>query len=817
MNPVAETTPISITLIVKNCATALRACLVSLRSFIRPCDEIIILDTGSDDETPGVLVDDKTLHCEKNVLIRTDLNRSDMLALVEKYLPNFHHRCSEDPQFRGGFLRSFAEARQIVTDAAKHDVIFWLDSDDILLNGDALRARTDLFFKEPANKILFLPYQYSFDVDGSCNTLLWRERLLRKSRYHWKGACHETIVPNIPTDLQVHRLDEGDITIKHAHARHHIFSDIRNYAILRESYDKEKSDGWPDPRTEFYLGNACRGMGMWSEAIKWYSHAILRSGSRDDRLSCGLNIAYGYLSFLRPWKALDWFLQCTKIWTDEPRAYYGIAKCYFDLHKWKECLIWTQIGLNMGVPMHMTAVDPLSFTFYPRVFEALSLKSLGNLEAAIRVGSEIVAARPGLEAAKLLLQDLQQDKTNQIIRDSLLTALGCASSADAGREIIARLKPEVRQGVIELHVESHATKPEKSVTFFCGSTFEPWDGSSLLNGVGGSEKMVIQIGERLARRGWTVDVYGKPKTEHRYKVMNGVAYRPSESFDPKHPRDVLVLWRAPALLNTPFKARKILVDMHDVTFSDAFTPDGLSRVSSVIFKSKFHRELAPNIPDSKAAVLRNAIDLEVLDRVLREPIDRNYHKVVWTSSGDRGLRGALVTWAHCKNEFPATDFNVFYGFTPLYPQKATETPYQIFGDCACERHMFDYAEECCELQARLGIITPGRVSTDDLYRHLRSAGVWLYPTKFPEISCISAMDAQACGAFPLCSDTAALKETVTWGAFIEHNEAEKTAAAIRGLMLKGKDYDQYRLDMMADARKRFDLETLVDEWEKLIA
>lgn len=809
--------PISVTLITKNCAKPLAACLESLRPFFRSGDELIVLDTGSDDNaTQETVTTFKHEGVSVKLLIRNDLCRTDMLDLVKKWLPDKFAKLSEDSQFSGGFLRSFEAARQIVTDAAAHEIIFWLDSDDVLVGGDRFRAQAEEFFKDPAHKILFIPYQYAFDAhDGQCNTVLWRERLFRRTSYHWKGHCHETIVPNTPSDLQVHRIDDPNIHIRHANPRPHTYSDIRNYAILREAYDRETAAGWPDPRTEFYLANACRGLGNWGEAIKWYSQALLRSGSRDDRLSCALNVAYGYMSFSRPWKSMDWFLQATKIWTDEPRAYFGIAKCYFDLRRWKECLIWTQIGLNMGIPAHMTAVDPLSFTWYPRVFEALALKELGNIDAALKIANDLVASRPNFEGAKELLRELSGTRQNQIIRDSLLTALGCAFSGEAGREIIQRLKPEIRNQIAELQVESSATKPEHSVTFFCGKTLEPWDGSSVLNGVGGSEKMVIQIAERLARRGWTVDVYGSPKRENSYKVQNGVAYRPSESFDPAFKRDRLVLWRSPGLLDLPFKSNRTILDLHDVQNPADYTSERLKRVDKIIFKSNFHRSHV-SVPDSKAAVLRNAIDFEVLDRVIAEGHERNYHRVCWTSSGDRGLRGALITWAHTKNEFPDSEFHIFYGFTPLYLQKAAEHQYQYFGDCGCERHMLDYVEECCELQDRLNVHNHGRVGTEDIYRWLLKSGVWLYPTRFPEISCISAMEAQACGAFPLCTDTAALKETVTWGSFVEPAEAEKTAAAIRGVMLKGKDFDEYRAQMMADARSRFSLDSLVDEWVKLL-
>lgn len=811
---------ISVCLIVKNCAAALGECLASLKLFLRPEDEVVVVDTGSNDMPNGIpgqdLVHPATVNVAENngcrVFRHPDLNGPGMLDLVKKYLPDEVEKCSKDPQFSDGFLTDFAAARVLAEGHAKNDLIFWLDSDDVLVGAASLRSFVEEFFKDPSHKILFLPYEYSYDTDGSCNTLLWRERLYRKGLYHWKGKCHEALLPNDVAELQVHRPPDMSIVVQHKNSRHHTLSDIRNYVLLRDSYESAE---WKDPRTEFYLGNACRGLQRWDEAIRWYCSTLQRSGSRDDRLTAALNVGYAYLQFNRPWKALDWFFQATKIWVEEPRAYFGIAKCYFDLHRWRECLIWTQIGFSLGVPQHITAVDPLSFSFYPHVFEILSLQKTGMLDAALRIAEQLVAQRPAFEPARLLYQEMMNAKGGEIVKSSILTTIGMAFSEDAQKEICARIKPEVRKQFAELQVEPYATKPIKSVTFFCGKTLEPWDGSSLQNGIGGSEKMVIQLGERLAVRGWSVDVYGHPKPENFYKSFRGVIYRPSESLDLQHPRDIVVLWRSPALLDAPWRARKVLVDLHDVPQPAEFTPARLAKTAGVIFKSAYHRSLAPSVPGAKAVVLRNAIDVPLLEKVERSSAhSRSFHKIVWTSSADRGLRGALLAYAHMKNDFPDSEFHVFYGFTPLFLEKSASQQHQWFGDCGCDRNMLDYAEETFELMERLQVIPHGRVSTEELYHHLLTAGIWLYPTLFPEISCISAMEAQACGAFPLCSDTAALKETVQDGCFILPTGAAEIAAAIRGVMLRGADLDEYRKTMMASARTRFSLDTLVDAWEE---
>lgn len=804
---------VSVCMIVKNCSQALRECLLSLKPFLQEGDEVVVVDTGSSDDTPVVpriLFQDTSIQVQ--VHKHPELNKPGMLDLVKKYLPDKFEECQKDAQFSDGFLANFAEARTLAEGYATNPIRFWLDSDDVLVGGAELRAQAEEFFKDEKRYVLFLPYEYAFDVDGACNTILWRERLYRAGMYEWKGRCHESLIPKTPEALQVHRLQTPGVTIQHKHARPSQFSDIRNFSILMDQYETEE---YKDPRTEFYIGNACRGLLRWDAAIRWYSKTLLRSGNRDDRLTACLNIGYGYLVFNRPHKAWDWFLQATKIWPEEPRAYFGIAKCCFDEHRWQDCLIFTQIGFSMGIPPHLTAVDPLSFTFYPHVFECLSLQHLGNHDAAVKIAQQMAEMRPGFQPGQALLQEMMHGKGSQVVQESLRTVLGMAFSEAAAKEIMQRIKPEIRKSIPEIQIEPYATKPERSVTFFCGKTLEPWDGSSLKDGVGGSEKMVIQLGERLAARGWKVDVYGHPKPENRYKCFSGVNYRPAESLDIQHPRDILVLWRSPALLDAPWRARKILVDLHDVANPADFTPARAEKAAAFIFKSEYHRQGAPSLT-TKAVVLRNAIDTALLKQASQHPPTRNYHKVVWTSSGDRGLRGALLAYAQVKNEFPDSEFHIFYGFTPLYLEKAAGQQYQYFGDCQAERNMFDYCEECFELMDRVGAVQHGRVGTEKLYQELLSSGVWLYPTLFPEISCISAMEAQACGVFPLCSDTAALKETVTFGSFIPPLQTEVIASALRGVMQKGADFDTYRQQMMDDARSRFSLEGLADEWEKLM-
>jgi glycosyltransferase involved in cell wall biosynthesis len=795
-------TGISVCLITKNCAKSLVECLESLQPFLRPDlgDEVVIVDTGSTDNTVQTAE-----QLGARVLPRPDLCEKGMLELVKTYLPDEYPECAKDSQFNDGFLSSFAVARQIGTDAATNEIIFWIDADDVLTGGKALRDHCLAFFQNPQNTVLFLPYDYSFDTDGKCNTILWRERILRKSYYVWKGNCHESMIPRDGKPQIVQKIGDPSCRLLHKHGRHHTFSDIRNYAILRKEYD---SSDWKDPRTEFYLGNACRGLKRWSEAIRWYTLTLQRSGSRDDRLSACLNIGYCYTMFGRPWKAIDWFQQAIKIHTLEPRAYFGIARCFYELCKYNECVAWTQLGRAIEPPEHITSVDPQSFDFYPTIFFCLALKKLGQYEAAAQEAHRILSKRPDFKPAQELFEEITREGQREHAKKIVNTTLQLASSDTCAKEILERLKPEFRKEIRDFHMERVCTAPKKSITFFCIRTLEPWDPTSEADGVGGSEKMVIQLARRFAKRGWRVDVYGSPKEENQYKSFEGVTYRPVESFNPSLERDILILWRTPALLDLPFRANKIYVDMHDVANDGDFTPARMQRCAGVFWKSRFHRSTAPSCPEKKCIYTRNGIDVAHF-----EPAgERNLQKIVWCSSADRGLKGALLAWARLYNEFPNAEFHVFYGFTPLYVKHAADAEYKFFGDENADRHMLDYAEECYTIMDRLNIHSHGRVGHKELAAHLSTAGIWLYPTKFPEISCCAAMEAQAAGAFPICSDTGALKETVKYGTIVDCLNHDQIVNVVRGVFKKGHDLDTYRKEMSEWARSEYDLEGVVDQW-----
>ena len=53
-------------------------------------------------------------------------------------------------------------------------------------------------------------------------------------------------------------------------------------------------------------------------------------------------------------------------------------------------------------------------------------------------------------------------------------------------------------------------------------------------------------------------------------------------------------------------SKKFLVDLHDV-WSEKDYLEHLDNIDKFLVKSKYHRELAPNIPDSKFTIISNGL------------------------------------------------------------------------------------------------------------------------------------------------------------------------------------------------------------------
>ncbi len=148
---------ISLCMIVKNEEMHIARCLDSIADLV---DEIIIVDTGSEDRT---------------------------VEIASGYTSKVYSYPWKD---------DFADARNYSFSKASMDYCMWMDADDVLEETQRekfLQLKQSL---QPDTDIVMMKYHTSFDEAGRPSFSYFRERWIRNcSKYRWTGAVHEVIPP----------------------------------------------------------------------------------------------------------------------------------------------------------------------------------------------------------------------------------------------------------------------------------------------------------------------------------------------------------------------------------------------------------------------------------------------------------------------------------------------------------------------------------------------------------------------------------------------------------------------------------------------
>ena len=353
------------------------------------------------------------------------------------------------------------------------------------------------------------------------------------------------------------------------------------------------------------------------------------------------------------------------------------------------------------------------------------------------------------------------------------------------------------------------------IAFLCSQNTErTWTPEKIETGIGGSEEATVHLAELLGRRGHRVSV-NMPGAQGR--TFGSVSYDDYTALRGED-IDVAVMWRIPELATLAVKhgfpadftlrARRSYLWLHDAMPAERIQQHA-HRYHKVIVLSNTHRQLYPQLSDDRIMLSANGIELtqfEGFDEGVRDP-----HLMVYGSDYERGLATLLSHWPAIKDAVPQARLNVFYGWQTLEA---------LFPERAAELH-----RELDPLLAQPGVTHLGRLNHRDVAAQYLQAGVWAYPGRFLEVSCISAMKAQAGGAIPVVTPTGALRDTVQFG-FRTRRGYDETSPAdegdletewLEGLisMLKSpEEQDRIRGEMIPASRARFAWPTVADQWER---
>lgn len=183
---------------------------------------------------------------------------------------------------------------------------------------------------------------------------------------------------------------------------------------------------------------------------------------------------------------------------------------------------------------------------------------------------------------------------------------------------------------------------------------------------------------------------------------------------------------------------------------------------------------------------------------------RNKHRIIYTSSADRGLEHLLKMWPAIKKAVPQATLHNFYGFQ-LFESFYKDNPASM-----------TWLKKMKEMLKQDGVTDHGRIPQHELVAEYQNSGVWAYSTHFGEINCISAIKAQAYGCEPVVVNYAALKETVQFGRKIEGDiyDTETQEEFKKQLIeaLKNPMDDKKREEMSVWALKKYSWKNVISSW-----
>lgn len=806
-------------LIVRNESTNIRACLESIRPHV---DELVVVDTGSTDDTPVIAS-----------------------ALADKF--EVFTGCND----ADGVIQDFSVARNRALSLVDSDSwLFWCDGDDIVEGAEHLRAICASCNDEAT--MVLLPYEYSYDDYGNVTVLHWRERLVRPiGGFEWKGPVHEVLMPKPELAGKLVAKRVSSVVVKHRRQGKG-FDGTRNLRILEKWVAGE---GKGDLRSLFYYGMELRKSGRFDEARAALTEYADKSGWADEQCIAMLELASLELSQGKLKDAIKWGLQAqvTKSWPD---PYYMVGYALHQMaveakddelkrYNYSRAAHYLRRGAEMGLTGHGSDTvlfsNPSELYNSQRVLSAC-LGSLGDWQGAVEscelglrgypddqglreYWHEFSARRDMAKVAELVEGLSQRGRVTREAQAIIHSAMAGEFQVKIKRPEMAEPKPRYVFGSVD------DGQLGLRIVFYTGPAWEDWTPDTIREtGMGGSETMCSELAKRLAAMGHGVRVYGQPTEEGMY---DGVQYLHHDRWGDVQ-GDVLVCSRIPDAVDTGDFALRLLW-IHDVHCGSSLTRERMLKFDRVLALSQWHKrhlcEVYPMLDADRVIVTRNGIDLTRFSGLAatsssRPPaatpvsaspeatIQRKPHRAVYSSSPDRGLMLALELWPRIREQVPDAELHVYYGF------ENWEKAARLNPDYASAFGGQETIDRMKAMMQQPGIVYHGRVNQGELARAFLGAGVWFYPTWFSETSCITAMEAQAAGCEVVTSHIAALQETVLSGGWSYQSEASNWYGS--------EEHREWCVDSMMAAfdaasiegdttlaRVLFDVERLARDWSNM--
>jgi 2-polyprenyl-3-methyl-5-hydroxy-6-metoxy-1,4-benzoquinol methylase/glycosyltransferase involved in cell wall biosynthesis len=274
--------------------------------------------------------------------------------------------------------------------------------------------------------------------------------------------------------------------------------------------------------------------------------------------------------------------------------------------------------------------------------------------------------------------------------------------------------------------------------------------------LGGSETAGMQMAEELARQGHNVTMFCNTEVNHTYNKVHyapmGWIQNPQGGGFPKAfldyarstPFDVCIVQRIPGFFSFDIQSKVNFLWQHDLATKSG--PSGFHaqmwNIDKVFVLSEFMKKQYQSVhqgADRLYHVTRNGIDLQRVDAAPAPERDR--FRLTYTARPERGLDILLMrVFPEILKMEPRAKL-----YVSRYDDPATLPLYQQL-----DQVMRRYGDR---------VVYLGNLGKEKLYENYKASRLYIYPSAFEEVSCITSMEVGACGAVFIGPWRAALPET----------------------------------------------------------
>lgn len=359
---------ISLCMIVKNESKTIARCLESVAGIP---DEIVIVDTGSSDDT------------------------KEIAARFTPRVLDFE------------WIDDFAAARNFSFAGATMDYILWLDSDDVLLPADRAKLLELKAGIAPEIDAVSMVYNVSFDANNNLTSSSRRLRLVRRTRnFTWAGMVHEDLEPASPYTLL-----NSNIVVTHQKEIPASGPSRRNLEI----FERHIAQGAQlRPTDIFNYGRELQMHKEFDKAIDKYVQFLEYQDIKPELALITLNnLATSYYMVGKPDK--EWECTLKSLEFDVPRPEFScrFGERFLAQRKFTQAIFWYDLALkNPGADPQSWSVDSHPFsTWLPHKQLALCYYSLGDYARSLEHN----------QAARAYLPDDPEIATNIRFLESMLS------------------------------------------------------------------------------------------------------------------------------------------------------------------------------------------------------------------------------------------------------------------------------------------------------------------------------------------------------------------------------------------------------------